>query len=324
MAPLCSNNHSESSVAFDSSDLAALKHSIDCGPVCEYDTTLEQPSKNHVAPISFDCDSVFMRTLSKCPGNAWPPPEKIPVDEYKDFTMDSKIPVKKLYLHQRYDGTKGYTSKWLEDDIDVAIKSDSSQTAVENFSTYGQGEVMYVDAALKEFRHAIHGKVGLVLGSERPWLEVLLLRAGAKHVVTVEYGKIESLHPRLSVTTPSEFAAFTLKHQRHFDFAATFSSLEHSGLGRYGDSLDPFSDLQAAAETWCALRPGGIFFLGLPAVDAAASRDELHWNAHRLYGPKRLAQMFRGFRFVKTIETGETGSSASSSIMHILQKPYPS
>jgi hypothetical protein len=72
-------------------------------------------------------------------------------------------------------------------------------------------------------------------------------------------------------------------------------SLEHSGLGRYGDSLNPHGDIEAAVQTWCLLRPGGIFLLGLPATDPLASKDELVWNAHRHYGPLRLAEMFAGY-----------------------------
>ena len=44
---------------------------------------------------------------------------------------------------------------------------------------------------------------------------------------------------------------------RHCDFVVTYSSLEHSGLGRYGDKLNPAADLEAMAQAWCMLKPGG-------------------------------------------------------------------
>ena len=34
---------------------------------------------------------------------------------------------------------------------------------------------------------------------------------------------------------------------QQYDCVASFSSVEHSGLGRYGDELNPFGDLQASA-----------------------------------------------------------------------------
>ncbi len=44
--------------------------------------------------------------------------------------------------------------------------------------------------------------------------------------------------------TPKELALSHLNGTlRPFDVVVTFSSLEHSGLGRYGDILNPWGDL---------------------------------------------------------------------------------
>ena len=71
----------------------------------------------------------------------------------------------------------------------------------------------------------------------------------------------------------------------------SYSSLEHSGLGRYGDPLAPYGDAEAVAQMWCAVRPGGLFFLALPSYpDIERRRLQCHieWNAHRVYGYVRL------------------------------------
>ena len=76
-----------------------------------------------------------------------------------------------------------------------------------------------------------------------------------------------------------------------FDVVFSFSSLEHSGLGRYGDPIAPFGDAEAVAQMWCAVRPGGLFFLALPSFATADQRRrkcQIVWNAHRLYGYVRL------------------------------------
>ena len=49
-----------------------------------------------------------------------------------------------------------------------------------------------------------------------------------------------------------------------FDAMVTFSSLEHSGLGRYGDSLNPWGDLITMAQAWCLLKPGARALVGIP------------------------------------------------------------
>ncbi len=79
---------------------------------------------------------------------------------------------------------------------------------------------------------------------QRAWLESILLLYGAANVTTLEYDSIVSKHPKVDVITPWEMAEKYLKGTLpQFDLMVTFSSIEHSGLGRYGDQLNPFGDL---------------------------------------------------------------------------------
>jgi hypothetical protein len=135
----------------------------------------------------------------------------------------------------------------------------------------------------------VTGKRGLVIGSENPWLEAILLDYGAEHVTTLEFGTIRSGHPKLSSIKPNELTRKVLKGQleQPFDFMFSFSSLEHDGLGRYGDILNPKGDLQMMARLMTILKPSGLFFLGLPTDET----DALFWNAHRVYGPLRYPLM---------------------------------
>ncbi|EPB67961.1 hypothetical protein ANCCEY_12944 [Ancylostoma ceylanicum] len=80
-----------------------------------------------------------------------------------------------------------------------------------------------------------------------------------------------------------------------FDFAISFSSIEHSGLGRYGDPLDPIGDLREVWKTACLLKPGGHFYLGLPR-----GQDGVRFNVHRVYGAMRLAMVMTGFDWLAT------------------------
>ncbi|VDK49772.1 unnamed protein product [Cylicostephanus goldi] len=80
-----------------------------------------------------------------------------------------------------------------------------------------------------------------------------------------------------------------------FDFAISFSSIEHSGLGRYGDNIDPNGDLREVTKIWCLLRKGGLFFLGVPRGE-----DALKYNRHRYYGRMRLAMVMTGFEWLAT------------------------
>ena len=75
-----------------------------------------------------------------------------------------------------------------------------------------------------------------------------------------------------------------------FDAAFSISSFEHDGLGRYGDPINPDGDLQAMEKTKRMLKPGGLLLLAVPV-----GCDVIVWNAHRIYGPKRLARLLEGW-----------------------------
>lgn len=67
-----------------------------------------------------------------------------------------------------------------------------------------------------------------------------------------EYRAIISTHPRLSAFHPKEMAEAFLKGSlKPFDFAASFSSIEHSGLGRYGAGFDPQNGRDALLSPPC-------------------------------------------------------------------------
>jgi len=78
----------------------------------------------------------------------------------------------------------------------------------------------------------VDGKHVLVIGSQTPWIETILLNKGAKHITTFDYVKIKSEHPQVEVITPEELSDKFLKKIR-YDVIISFSSVEHSGLGRY-------------------------------------------------------------------------------------------
>jgi SAM-dependent methyltransferase len=59
--------------------------------------------------------------------------------------------------------------------------------------------------------------------------------------------------------------------------------IEHVGLGRYGDPLDPEGSRRAAVELQRVLRPGGRLFLSLPV-----GRERVCFNAHRVHVPHTI------------------------------------
>jgi hypothetical protein len=63
---------------------------------------------------------------------------------------------------------------------------------------------------------------------------------------SLRYGEIISKHPKIKTMTPLPFRKSYLSDTLGtFDAIVTFSSVEHSSLGRYGDALNPWGDIIA-------------------------------------------------------------------------------
>jgi hypothetical protein len=65
-------------------------------------------------------------------------------------------------------------------------------------------------------------------------------------------------------------------------------TIEHIGLGRYGDSLNPLGDRIAASELVRILKPGGLLFFVVPV-----GRPRLQFNAHRIYSFDMVLEMLK-------------------------------
>ena len=71
--------------------------------------------------------------------------------------------------------------------------------------------------------------------------------------------------------------------------------VEHIGLGRYGDPLDPTGDLKAIAELKRVVRPGGHLLFVVPT-----GQPRICFNAHRVYGYRQVLSYFSDLQLVET------------------------
>jgi SAM-dependent methyltransferase len=70
--------------------------------------------------------------------------------------------------------------------------------------------------------------------------------------------------------------------------------VEHIGLGRYGDPLDPAGDQKAMSELARVLARGGSLLFAVPV-----GRPKIIFNAHRIYSYRQIAQGFPGLKLQK-------------------------
>jgi len=66
-------------------------------------------------------------------------------------------------------------------------------------------------------------------------------------------------------------------------------TLEHLGLGRYGDSIDANGYLQGFKTLFSILKPGGILYLSVPI-----GPQRIEFNAHRVFSVRTILHMIEG------------------------------
>ena len=87
---------------------------------------------------------------------------------------------------------------------------------------------------------------------------------------------------------------------------ASLSSLhviEHIGLGRYGDPIDPDGTRKAAKELLRVLAPEGNLYVSLPI-----GAHRVCFNAHRVHSTASVLEMFNGLELVEFSAVSDAGS----------------
>ena len=75
---------------------------------------------------------------------------------------------------------------------------------------------------------------------------------------------------------------------RQYRSISSLHVIEHIGLGRYGDSVDPFGHLKAVKHLSSLLAPGGLLYLSFPI----SSKSRIEYNAHRVISLAESVEIF--------------------------------
>ena len=237
------------------------------------------------------------------------PPHEIPHDLQGHFTLGGQIGVDTWYLDDTQEPSISKVYRLQE------VTALVTQARQKGANYYGSTDSFLFEALE---HHPIVGKEIGIIGSQVPWYEAVAIASGAASVTTIEYQTIVSEDPRIQTLTPEQYR----RAPRYFDAIFSISSIEHDGLGRYGDPINPDGDRQAMSQSRAMLRPGGILFLAVPV-----GKDKLVWNAHRVYGRLRLPLILDGWRVLGSVGMIEElldtdfGKEGPVQPVFILQKP---
>jgi hypothetical protein len=225
------------------------------------------------------------------------PPVNVPSHLCSDFSLNGTVPFERLYMddsNTNEQKNRSYRSRPRET-IDNLIEGAQLRKV-----GYYEETDRYLYSALD--RYPVTGKSVLVVGSTHPWYEAILLAFGASNVVTLEYNELNWDHPKLTTVTVAEWnTPGSLWSARRFDVVVSISSIEHDGLGRYGDPIDPNADLKAMQRirTQYLKRTAESFLI----LSVPVKQDLVLWNAGRHYGRVRLPILGRGWDLQAFIHT---------------------
>jgi SAM-dependent methyltransferase len=96
-------------------------------------------------------------------------------------------------------------------------------------------------------------------------------------------------------------------------------TIEHIGLGRYGDAINPDGDLLAIAELKRVLAPGGDLLVVVPV-----GKPRIEYNAHRIYSYEQIIDYFKGLDLAEFVLIPEAsgGLIKGASAARVAQETY--
>lgn len=206
----------------------------------------------------------------------------VPKEYIDGYSMHGQIPIE---VKLRDDSTKQVQDMVRKNFTKDVFEQSRAMIQKRQTNYYGPTDTWLYQAL---FDFPIDGGSVLVIGSTHPWYEIMALEFGAQKVTVVEYGQRETFHDKIEYKHPSEL------NGEKFDFCFNISSIEHDGLGRYGDALDPDADLKTMLSLKSSLKENGIMFLSIPV-----GQDMVFYNVHRVYGEKRFPLLVNKWEAVR-------------------------
>ena len=138
----------------------------------------------------------------------------------------------------------------------------------------------------------------LILGCrhhEQYWFEAILLELGAKHITCLELkSDVVTSSNLVSIISPGMLWKKFMNNEL-YDLVFSLDTLKALGMGQYGVGLNPWADLTTMAKAWCVSKPGGKAFVTIPT-----GNDLLEFNTGRVYGRKRIPNLFANWKYVNS------------------------
>lgn len=238
----------------------------------------------------------------------------IPDNLLQSFTMNGFVRIK---FDWHYSDTSAEILNWTNNFYND-LKKIVSKAVIKGGNIYYSTDHMIPDVFKK---YPIKSKTVAVIGSATPLYETYIDYFKGKPL-TIEYRKIKHNIPQLQTYTFEQAVKKIKQKKLKTDCAFCYSSIEHSGLGRYGDYIDPEGDFLTMKLIKKMLKPNGLLYLQIPI-----GPDLLLWNNTRIYGKHRLLLLFEKWKLLDSFgyspELLDQPESNSQDAVFVLQNAQP-
>lgn len=106
-------------------------------------------------------------------------------------------------------------------------------------------------------------------------VDVLDIRSQTEEIANVTFHQVDLMEP-----LPGRWIGGA-------DSLSCLHTIEHFGLGRYGDRIDPEGHMKGLAQLKRIVRPGGMFYLS-----TQIGPQRVEFNAHRVFAPETMLGWF--------------------------------
>lgn len=121
----------------------------------------------------------------------------------------------------------------------------------------------------------------------------LLSSSSVKKIVLIDVRPLSVHIPRVEFVQADAMTLIGIKNES-IESLSSLSAIEHFGLGRYGDEIDPDGWKKALKQIQKKIKAGGYFYLSVPV----GPRNKLVFNAHRIFAPSTIIKTLNNMELV--------------------------
>ena len=110
--------------------------------------------------------------------------------------------------------------------------------------------------------------------------------ASFRPIEVLDFRALSAVIPNVSFKQCDITAPLPAGLEQSCDSLSCLHALEHFGLGRYGDPIDPQGHLVALSNLAAIVKPGGWFYLSVPI-----GPQRIEFNAHRVFSVAHLLEL---------------------------------